>query len=64
LLFYDSLQRVGIPTLLRDLTTGVLLFTYDELSHEGITAVLGCTRKSVEMHLCRARKLRRHALAP
>ena len=55
--------REHVQALPHDLKTAVLLFEYDEHSHEEIAAVLGCTPKAVETRLYRARKLLRDSLA-
>jgi RNA polymerase sigma-70 factor (ECF subfamily) len=55
--------REHIQALPHDLKTAVLLFEYQELSHEEIAAVTGCTAKAVETRLYRARKLLRESLA-
>ncbi len=55
--------REHVQALPHDLKTAVLLFEYDERSHEEIAAVLGCTPKAVETRLYRARKLLRDSLA-
>jgi RNA polymerase sigma-70 factor (ECF subfamily) len=41
----------------------VLLFEYEERSHQEIAGVLGCTAKAVETRLYRARNLLRDGLA-
>ena len=56
-------MREHVQALPHDLKTAVLLFEYDERSHEEIAAVLGCTPKAVETRLYRARKLLRDSLA-
>lgn len=55
--------REHVQALPHDLKTAVLLFEYDERSHDEIAAVLGCTPKAVETRLYRARKLLRDSLA-
>lgn len=48
--------RQHVQELPHDLKMVVLLFEYENLSHEEIAAVLGCTAKAVESRLYRARK--------
>lgn len=55
--------RQGVHSLPHDLKTALLLFEYEELSHDEIAAVLGCTRKAVETRLYRARNLLRDRFA-
>lgn len=55
--------RDGIKALPHDLKTAVLLFEYEDLSHEEIAEVLGCSRKAVETRLYRARSILRSSLA-
>lgn len=55
--------RKQIQALPHDLKTAVLLFEYEERSHQEIADVLGCTPKAVETRLYRARKLLREGLA-
>lgn len=55
--------RQGIQALPHDLKTALILFEYENLSHEEIAAVLGCTKKAVETRLYRARNILRHTLA-
>jgi RNA polymerase sigma-70 factor (ECF subfamily) len=58
-----SAVREHIQALPHELKTAVLLFEYDQLSHEEIGQVLGCSPKAVETRLYRARKILRDALA-
>jgi RNA polymerase sigma-70 factor (ECF subfamily) len=58
-----SAVREHIQALPHDLKTAVLLFEYQELSHQEIAAVLGCSPKAVETRLYRARKILREGLA-
>lgn len=51
-----------IHKLPHDLRTAVLLFEYEDLSHEEISRVLRCSPKAVETRLYRARKILRQAL--
>jgi RNA polymerase sigma-70 factor, ECF subfamily len=55
--------REQVQALPHDLKTAVLLFEYEERSHQEIASVLGCTAKAVETRLYRARKLLRDGLA-
>ncbi len=55
--------RKGVHALPHDLKTAVLLFEYEDLSHEEIATVLGCSRKAVETRLYRARNILRGSLA-
>ena len=57
-----SAVRQHIHALPHDLKTAVILFEYDEMSHEEIGQVLGCSAKAVETRLYRARKILREAL--
>ena len=54
----DAVQ--GLP---HDLKTVTLLFEYQDQSHGEIAAALGCTRKTVETRLYRARQILREKLA-
>ena len=56
------LVQESIQSLPHDLKTVVLLFEYEELSHEEIAGVLGCSPKAVETRLYRARKILREKL--
>lgn len=58
-----ALVRDQIQRLPHDLKTVILLFEYEECSHETIAGVLGCTPKAVESRLYRARKRLRKALS-
>lgn len=58
-----SAVRQQIQALPHDLKTAVLLFEYEDRSYEEIAGVLGCTVKTVETRLYRARKLLRESLA-
>lgn len=52
-----------IHRLPHDLKTAVLLFEYEDLSHQEIAAVLRCSSKAVETRLYRARNILREKLA-
>jgi RNA polymerase sigma-70 factor (ECF subfamily) len=54
--------RTAVATLPEDLKTALLLFVYEDRSHEDIAAVLHCTRKAVETRLYRARQCLRMKL--
>ncbi|MCA1657666.1 MAG: sigma-70 family RNA polymerase sigma factor [Verrucomicrobiaceae bacterium] len=51
-----------IHELPHDLRMALLLFEYEDLSHEEISRVLRCSAKAVETRLYRARKILRQAL--
>ena len=55
--------REQIHALPHDLKTAVLLFEYEDLSHQEIASVFGCSAKAVETRLHRARKILRQKLA-
>ena len=52
-----------IDRLPHDLKTAVLLFEYEDLSHQEIAAVLRCSSKAVETRLYRARNILREKLS-
>lgn len=54
--------RDGIQALPFDLKTAILLFEYEEMSHQEIADVLGCSPKAVETRLYRARNILREKL--
>lgn len=54
--------RASIQSLPHDLKTVILLFEYEDLSHDEIAGVLGCSAKAVETRLYRARKLLKELL--
>lgn len=58
-----SAVREHVQALPHDLKTAVILFEYQELSHQEIGAVLGCSPKAVETRLYRARKILHESLA-
>lgn len=51
-----------IQNLPHDLRTAVLLFEYEDLSHQEISRILRCSAKAVETRLYRARNMLRRAL--
>jgi RNA polymerase sigma factor (sigma-70 family) len=55
--------REQIHALPHDLKIAILLFEYEDLSHQEIAGVLGCSAKAVETRLYRARKILRQKLA-
>ena len=56
--------RKQIQALPHDLKSAILLFEYEDLSHQEIADVLGCSVKAVETRLYRARNILRKKLAP
>lgn len=62
---HDSSAAVKreIHKLPHDLRTAVLLFEYENMSHDEISRVLRCSAKAVETRLYRARKILREALS-
>lgn len=56
--------RRHIHALPHDLKSAILLFEYEDLSHQEIAGVLGCSVKAVETRLYRARNILREKLAP
>jgi RNA polymerase sigma-70 factor, ECF subfamily len=58
-----AVVREEVHNLPHDLKTVILLFEYQELSHQEIGVILGCTPKAVETRLYRARQLLRESLA-
>jgi RNA polymerase sigma-70 factor (ECF subfamily) len=52
-------SNVDLPNELRE---AVVLFEYEDMSHEQIAAVAGCSRKAVETRLYRARAILREKL--
>jgi RNA polymerase sigma-70 factor (ECF subfamily) len=58
-----SAVREHIQSLPHDLKTAILLFEFQNLSHEEIAAALGCSPKAVETRLYRARKILRETLS-
>lgn len=58
-----SAVREHIQALPHELKTAVLLFEFQDLSHEQIATALGCSPKAVETRLYRARKLLRESLS-
>ncbi len=56
--------REHVQALPHDLKSAILLFEYEDLSHQEIADVLGCSVKAVETRLYRARNILRKKLAP
>ncbi len=56
--------RKHIHALPRGLKSAILLFEYEDLSHQEIAGVLGCSVKAIETRLYRARNILREKLAP
>lgn len=56
--------RENINSLPHDLKTAVILFEYQDHSHQEIAAILGCTTKAIETRLYRARNILRQRLTP
>lgn len=54
--------RAAVQALPDDLREAVVLFEYEDMSHEEIAAVTGCSRKAVETRLYRARAILRENL--
>ncbi len=54
--------RDAVQDLPDDLREAVVLFEYEDMSHEEIAAVTGCSRKAVETRLYRARAILREKL--
>ncbi len=54
--------RHAVQALPDDLREAVVLFEYEDMSHEEIAAVSGCSRKAVETRLYRARAILRENL--
>jgi RNA polymerase sigma-70 factor (ECF subfamily) len=54
--------RDAVMALPGDLREAVVLFEYEDLSHEQIATIAGCTRKAVETRLYRARNVLRDRL--
>jgi RNA polymerase sigma-70 factor (ECF subfamily) len=65
-----QLQEIGaqiasaIQQLPEDQRTAIVLAEYHDQSHAEIAAIMGCSEKSVESRLYRARQTLRRALAP
>ncbi len=53
----------AVTALPPDLREAVLLFEYEDLSHEQIAQVAGCSKKAVETRLYRARAILREKLS-
>jgi RNA polymerase sigma-70 factor (ECF subfamily) len=54
--------RDAVMSLPNDLREAVVLFEYEDMSHEQISAIVGCSRKAVETRLYRARGILRERL--
>jgi RNA polymerase sigma-70 factor (ECF subfamily) len=57
-----ALVRDAVLALPADQRQAIVLFEYEDLSHEEIAAVMGCTAKAVEARLYRARATLRDRL--
>jgi len=57
-----EIVRACIQGLPHDLKTAVLLFEYENLSHQEIGLILNCTPKAIETRLYRARSILREQL--
>jgi len=57
-----EMVRACIEGLPHDLKTAVLLFEYENLSHQEIGQILNCTPKAIETRLYRARSILREQL--
>lgn len=58
-----SAVREHVQALPHELKTAILLFEFQDLSHEEIATALGCSPKAVETRLYRARKILRESLS-
>jgi len=54
--------REAVMSLPNDLREAVVLFEYEDMSYEQISAITGCSRKAVETRLYRARGILRERL--
>jgi RNA polymerase sigma-70 factor (ECF subfamily) len=54
--------RDAVISLPDDLREAVVLFEYEDMSHEEISKIIGCSRKAVETRLYRARGILRERL--
>jgi RNA polymerase sigma-70 factor (ECF subfamily) len=54
--------REAVMSLPNDLREAVVLFEYEDMSHEQISAITGCSTKAVETRLYRARGILRERL--
>lgn len=59
-----KIVKGAVMALPSDLREAVLLFEYEDLSHEQIAQIVGCTKKAVETRLYRARAILREKLSP
>lgn len=55
--------KEAVTALPPDLREAVLLFEYEDLSHEQIAEIAGCSKKAVETRLYRARAILREKLS-
>ncbi len=55
--------RSAVQALPHDLREAVVLFEYEDLSHQEIARIAGCSPKAVETRLYRARRFLRESLA-
>lgn len=58
-----SAVKQHVQALPHDLRTAILLFEYENLSHQEIAVALGCSAKAVETRLYRAREILRRSLS-
>jgi RNA polymerase sigma-70 factor (ECF subfamily) len=58
------LVRGAVARLPEDLMVALILSEYEDMSHEEIARVVGCSRKAVEMRLYRARAEVRKRISP
>lgn len=61
---FEHALAEALDELTHDQRTAFLLFEYEDLSYEEIAVVLGCSTRSVETQLVRARQKLRAAMAP
>lgn len=59
-----EIVRRAVLALPPDLREAVILFEYEDMSHEQIAGIAGCSKKAVETRLYRARSLLREKLRP
>ncbi len=58
-----KIVKEAVTALPPDLREAVLLFEYEDLSHEQIAQIAGCSKKAVETRLYRARAILREKLS-
>jgi RNA polymerase sigma-70 factor (ECF subfamily) len=58
-----KIVKDAVTALPPDLREAVLLFEYEDLSHEQIAKIAGCSKKAVETRLYRARAILREKLS-